>query len=64
MNVIGHLGYEFVSPERRKHPVFSLFTSSTHHNLHHQKTHKNFGYYFTFWDKLMKTLQKENQRSS
>jgi len=42
INVVGHLGYEFVPFLKRKHPFVQLFTSSTHHNLHHQKTHKKF----------------------
>ncbi len=58
MNVIGHLGYEFLSSDRRNRSPLDMLTSSTHHNLHHQQTKKNFGYYFTFWDKLMNTLQQ------
>ena len=64
MNVIGHLGFEFMSQKFRDSTPGKCLTSSTHHNLHHQKSNKNFGYYFTFWDKLMKTSQNENIRSS
>ncbi len=56
-NVIGHLGYEFFPRKFRNSLPGKYLTSSTNHNLHHQKSNKNFGYYFTFWDKLMKTLQ-------
>jgi len=63
MNVIGHLGFEFMPRKFRDSTPGKCLTSSTHHNLHHQKSNKNFGYYFTFWDKLMRTLQNEIPRS-
>jgi len=59
MNVIGHLGFEFLPMKLRNSKLGKHFTSSTHHNLHHQKNKKNFGYYFTFWDNLMRTSQEE-----
>ncbi|RYZ49867.1 MAG: sterol desaturase family protein, partial [Chitinophagaceae bacterium] len=59
LNVLGHSGFEFVSQPFRSGKVGSLFTSSTHHNLHHSRIHYNFGYYFTFWDKWMRTLHKD-----
>lgn len=58
MNVIGHLGFEFMPLQLRNSLPGKCITSSTHHNLHHQGTNKNFGFYFTFWDKLMKTMGK------
>jgi Sterol desaturase len=64
MNVIGHLGFEFIPRRLRFSAMGKFLTSSTHHNLHHQKTRKNFGYYFTFWDRLMRTLQDENSNAS
>lgn len=63
MNVLGHLGFEFFSERARIKGLGKYFTSSTHHNLHHQRNNKNFGYYFTFWDKKMKTLQHESNRT-
>ncbi len=63
MNVIGHLGFEFIPDQVRNSLPGQYLTSATHHNLHHQKSNKNFGYYFTFWDKLMKTLQNEIARA-
>jgi len=59
MNVIGHLGFEFLPQAFRKNKWGRFLTSSTHHNLHHQKMNKNFGYYFTLWDKSLKTLHKD-----
>jgi len=61
MNVIGHLGFEFIPKNLRNSRLGKYFTSSTHHNLHHQKGNRNFGYYFTFWDRFMRTLQNEFQ---
>ena len=28
---------------------------ATHHDIHHRNSKKNFGLYFTFWDRWMKT---------
>lgn len=62
LNILGHSGFEFVPSRIRKGRIGSLFTSSTHHNLHHSKVHHNFGYYFTLWDKWMRTLHKDTFR--
>jgi sterol desaturase/sphingolipid hydroxylase (fatty acid hydroxylase superfamily) len=56
MNVVGHLGFELIPSRYRAGLYGRIFNSSTHHNLHHQKTKTNFGYYFSFWDRKMKTL--------
>jgi sterol desaturase/sphingolipid hydroxylase (fatty acid hydroxylase superfamily) len=55
-NVIGHLGFEFIPNKIRNSRIGSCLTSSTHHNQHHQRGNRNFGYYFTFWDRMMRTL--------
>lgn len=53
-NAMGHSGVEF-------HPLgwvdspFDLFTSVTHHDLHHQRGRGNYGLYFTWWDRWMGT---------
>ena len=54
-NSYGHLGYEIMPLGFRKSFLFPILVTSTHHNLHHSKTHYNFGLYFRFWDRLMKT---------
>lgn len=57
-NAMGHSGIEF-------HPIgwvdspFDLFTSTTHHDLHHQRTRGNYGLYFTWWDRWMGTEFKD-----
>ena len=53
--IINHAGVEI-------YPSNSLFSGfrkyiigATHHDIHHRHAQKNFGLYFTFWDRLMKT---------
>lgn len=36
-------------------PIFKFFTAPHHHLLHHRYGAHNFGLYFTFWDRVMKT---------
>jgi sterol desaturase/sphingolipid hydroxylase (fatty acid hydroxylase superfamily) len=53
-NAMGHSGVEF-------HPIgwvdspLDALTTVTHHDLHHQKLHGNYGLYFTWWDRWMGT---------
>ena len=55
INVYGHLGYE-IAPRWFRHSfLFEIINTSTHHNLHHEKVKGNYGLYFRFWDRLMKT---------
>ena len=50
-----HLGYEIMPLSFRKSFLFKIMVTSTHHNIHHAKNRFNFGLYFRFWDRLMKT---------
>lgn len=61
-NVIGHLGYEVVPPSFRKTFLGRMFNTVTHHNMHHRFTNQNFGLYFSFWDKLLKTNHKHYEQ--
>lgn len=54
-NVIGHSGYEWFPSWRNGRPVFDWLTTVTHHDLHHAQAGWNYGLYFTFWDRMMKT---------
>lgn len=54
-NVIGHSGYEMFPAWRNGRPVFGWLTTVTHHDLHHAQAGWNYGLYFTFWDRAMKT---------
>lgn len=58
-NVIGHLGFEILPKGFTKNKWLNWNTAVTHHNMHHEQFHSNYGLYFTWWDKLMKT---ENAR--
>jgi sterol desaturase/sphingolipid hydroxylase (fatty acid hydroxylase superfamily) len=59
MNVIAHLGYEIYPKGFNTHWLFRFKTPSTHHNMHHEKFHGNYGLYFTWWDKIFKTEFKD-----
>jgi uncharacterized protein (DUF2147 family) len=54
-NVIGHLGFEILPKGFTKNKWLNWNTAVTHHNLHHEHFHSNYGLYFTWWDNLMKT---------
>jgi Delta7-sterol 5-desaturase len=54
-NVIGHLGFEILPKGFTKNKWLNWNTAITHHNMHHEHFHSNYGLYFTWWDKLMKT---------
>lgn len=54
-NVIGHSGYELFPARRNGRPLFDFMTTVTHHDLHHSQAGWNYGLYFTWWDRLMKT---------
>lgn len=54
-NVMGHLGFEILPKGFTKNKWLNWNTAVTHHNMHHEHFHSNYGLYFTWWDKLMKT---------
>ena len=54
-NVLGHLGNELFSPRFKSSWVGRWLNTSTHHNLHHSGVRGNYGLYFIFWDRWMKT---------
>lgn len=54
-NVLGHLSVELCAPGFTRHPIWGLFTTTTHHSLHHAHAGFDFGLYFTFWDRVMGT---------
>ncbi len=55
VNLVFHTGYEFLPKWFVKHWALKWINTSVHHNLHHQNLKSNFGYYFNFWDAIMKT---------
>lgn len=59
LNVKGHLGFEFFPKGFISNKWVNWNTSATHHCLHHERFNHNFGFYFTFWDKIMGTEAPE-----
>lgn len=53
-NAMLHAGCEF-HPRGWVDGPLDVLTTTTHHDLHHQKFQGNYGFYFTFWDRLMGT---------
>jgi Delta7-sterol 5-desaturase len=53
-NAMGHSGVEF-HPRWWVDSPLDIFTTVTHHDLHHQRARGNYGLYFTWWDRWMKT---------
>lgn len=54
-NAIGHCGYEIFPKGWADRPGLGLVTMVTHHDMHHEHAPRNFGLYFTWWDRLMGT---------
>ncbi len=54
-NAIGHCGYELFPKGWADRPIMGLVTMVTHHDIHHEHAPRNFGLYFTWWDRLMGT---------
>lgn len=54
-NTLGHSGYELFPARRDGRPLFDFLTTTTHHDLHHAQAGYNYGLYFTWWDRWMKT---------
>jgi Delta7-sterol 5-desaturase len=55
-NAMGHAGLELHTRGWASHPVLKWISTTTHHDMHHSGSFDhNFGFYFTYWDKLMGT---------
>jgi len=54
-SAINHSNVEIYSKGFYKHWLGRWFIGATHHSLHHTQYRFNYGLYFTFWDKIMKT---------
>lgn len=50
-----HCGYDFMPRTWRTHIFLKWLNTPTHHIYHHQKFDCNYGFVFTFWDKVMGT---------
>jgi lathosterol oxidase len=56
-NIYGHCGREFFPQHAESHWLAKWFNTSTLHAHHHRHGHGNYGFYFSFWDRLMRTLE-------
>jgi len=54
-SAINHSNVEIYPKGFHKHCLGKWMIGATHHSLHHTQYRFNFGLYFTFWDKWMKT---------
>ncbi|MDT0688970.1 sterol desaturase family protein [Salegentibacter sp. F188] len=54
-SVINHLDIEIYPVSFQNSKFGKLFIGATHHHYHHEEFKTNYGLYFTFWDKWMKT---------
>lgn len=57
-NVHGHLGFELFPKGFIRNRWLNWHTTTTHHNMHHHQFNCNYGLYFLWWDKWMKTKDK------
>jgi Delta7-sterol 5-desaturase len=63
-NVYGHLGYELYPESFHHSRIGRWVNTSIHHNQHHQFFQGNYGLYFLWWDRWMKTLREEPVKTS
>lgn len=63
INVLGHCGVELYPRSWATHPVLGWLNTATAHNQHHLTLHRNFGLYFTFWDRVMGTSSDHELRA-
>jgi len=56
---INHLDIEIYPENTERHWFGKWIIGATHHSMHHAKFIKNFGLYFTFWDRWMGTESEE-----
>lgn len=50
-----HLNIELMPKTWSRHPLMKFLISSNFHNLHHRRYQYNYGFFFTYWDRLMRT---------
>ncbi|MBU1376297.1 MAG: sterol desaturase family protein [Alphaproteobacteria bacterium] len=60
-NTMLHSGYELMPARADGRPMLDWLTTTTHHDLHHAQAGYNYGLYFTWWDRWMKTEHPEYQ---
>ncbi|WP_299666900.1 sterol desaturase family protein [uncultured Polaribacter sp.] len=58
---INHAGIEVYPSGKFGNKFKKWIIGATHHDAHHTKFNYNYGLYFTFWDRLMRTELEEKQ---
>ena len=61
-SAINHLNTEIYPRDFNRHWLGRWLIGATHHSLHHTQFRFNYGLYFTFWDKWMKTESPDFHR--
>jgi sterol desaturase/sphingolipid hydroxylase (fatty acid hydroxylase superfamily) len=54
-NILGHSGVELFAHGSTRDRWYGWLVTNTDHDLHHSSYHYNFGFHFTWWDRLMGT---------
>jgi sterol desaturase/sphingolipid hydroxylase (fatty acid hydroxylase superfamily) len=54
-NIFAHSGVELFAHSAERSKWFGWLVTNTDHDLHHSSFHYNFGFHFTWWDRLMGT---------
>jgi sterol desaturase/sphingolipid hydroxylase (fatty acid hydroxylase superfamily)/uncharacterized protein (DUF2147 family) len=62
-NVRGHLGFEMLPKAFLKTKLLNWNLTTVHHNMHHQYFNCNYGLYFSWWDKWMKSNHKNYEHN-
>ena len=58
-NIYAHLGYELIPKRITNSFLGQWINTSINHNLHHENSKNNYGLYFTFWDRILNTLERK-----
>ena len=61
-STVNHLNTEIYPRDFNRHWLGRWLIGATHHGLHHAQFRFNYGLYFTFWDKWMKTESPDYHR--
>lgn len=62
MNVMGHLGFEMFPKKFVSKGLGKWYNTATHHNMHHQLVHYNYGLYTNIWDRAFGTNHPDYER--
>lgn len=62
VSMLGHSGYEFYKPKFKTTWIGKFCNTPVYHDFHHKRSKGNFGLYFNFWDKLMKTYYPASEK--